>query len=508
MSRPPLTLLDRALGYLAPQVAYRRYASRMALHLLSGRGYDVVGAASQRVAGMSGLSNASADVEIAAAAPVLRARMRDLVRNNPLAAQAVQVLVNNMVGTGIRPRAATGDASLDARVNALWEDWSRECDADGHTDFHGLVSLAVRGMIEGGETLAVRRAPGRQRGRVPLKVALYEPDFIDDGRMSVSQRGARVDRGIEYSEAGERLAYWMFPEHPGGRAHAGWRSMGSVRVPADDVAHLFERQRLQNRGVPWGVPAMRSIEELGNWQIAELTRKRTEACLVGVVTSDEANVSLAPGAADGQLVDGRGVQVEQFSPGMIAYLRGGTGVEFLQPSSAGGVDEWNRVQMHIIAAGFRVPYALMTGDMSQANFSSTRAGLNEFRRMVESVQWLTIIPMLCQRIWDWFVEEAHREGLLPQDRIAVEWGPPRFESVNPLQDAQTDLLEVRAGFASLPQMVAKRGYDAAEVLRETGAALKEAQALGLVLDSDGSQTSRAGQMQAHRPAPGDGNGDS
>ena len=62
--------------------------------------------------------------------------MRDLVRNNPHAAKAVSVLVNNIVGSGIMPRAASGNDKLDCKVNALWEAWSAQCDADGQLDFY------------------------------------------------------------------------------------------------------------------------------------------------------------------------------------------------------------------------------------------------------------------------------------------------------------------------------------------------------------------------------------
>ena len=69
----------------------------------------------------------------------------------------------------------------------------------------------------------------------------------------------------------------------------------------------------------------------------------------------------------------------------------------MQPHAPPGYTDYVKQQLHIIAAGFRVPYAMMTGDLSQANFSSTRAGLNEFRRMVEQIQWQTVIPMS----WCW-----------------------------------------------------------------------------------------------------------
>ena len=496
---------EAALQLVSPQRALRRYQARVAAANMR-RTYE--GAAQGR--GTSGwrARSSAADAEILVAGQRLRDRMRDLVRNNALAAQAVQVLVNNMVGTGIRPRAASADVALNERVDALFAEWAAECDFHGLADFHGVVSLGVREMLEGGEALLVRRPISTTRvgpQGVPLRIELLEADHLDESpRAGRAADERRILQGIEFDEAGRRAAYWLFPEHPGAPHRFNPQRRESVRVPAAEVAHLFERQRVQNRGVPWGAPAMTALQHLGDWQDAELTRKKIEASVVGFVFGDvdDSQRAIAP-----VVRDAHGEVVEQFEPGMIAHVDGGKDIKFNAPSAHPGIREWNLVQMHIIAAGFRVPYALMTGDMSQANFSATRAGLNEFRRMIEAVQWLTIIPMLCEPVWRWFVEAAYTADLIDVDRVPVEWGPPRFESVNPWQDAQTDLLEVRAGFASLPQMVAKRGYDVGQVLGEQAAALGTAQALGLVLDSDGSQTSRAGQMQAQRPAQ-DNSGDS
>ena len=198
--------------------------------------------------------------------------------------------------------------------------------------------------------------------------------------------------------------------------------------------------------------------------------------------------------------DSEGRTIEQLEPGLIAYSRGAKDIKFSQPSATPGIRDWNLVQMHIIAAGFRVPYALMTGDLSQANFSSNRAGLNEFRRMVEQVQWQIVIPMFCERVWSWFIEAAYTAGLIETTDVPAEWAPPRFESVNPWQDAQTDLLEVRAGFGSTPQMIAKRGYDPKQVAEEQAAFLEATDALGLVYDSDPRKVTRAGLAQSTDPA--------
>lgn len=487
-------LIETALQVVSPQRALQRYQNKVVAAQLR-RKYE----AADKGRGTDGwrAGSTAADSEIAAAGAILRDRMRDLVRNNALAAQAVQVLVNNMVGPGIRPRAKTSDPDLNARIDALWERWSKRCDAHGHTDFHGVLQLAVREMIEGGEVLAVRLRRRRTGpDDVPFEIELREADHLDDARVNLTAAGARIARGIEYDAQGRRTAYWMYPEHPGDTMPGQWRSLESVRVPAADVAHLFERQRVQSRGVPWGTPALRALQDLGDWQDAELTRKKIEASAVAMVFGDPDDAQRSAGPL---VRDGNGEMVEQFEPGLIMYADGGKDVKFNQPSATPGIREWNLVQMHIIASGFRVPYALMTGDLSQANFSSSRAGLNEFRRMIDAMQWLVIVPMFCQRVWEWFVEAAWTAGLIPLEEVPVEWQPPGFESVNPFQDAQTDLLEVRSGFASLPQMIAKRGYNLREVLKEHAEALEVADELGLVIDSDPRKTSRAGLTQA-RPA--------
>ncbi|KZL21953.1 phage portal protein [Pseudovibrio sp. Ad37] len=483
------TWSDRALALFSPTRAAKRYASRATLANLR-RLYE--GAQKGRLSDGWRSSNTAADSEITAAGGLLRERMRDLVRNNPLAAQAVQVLVNNMVGPGIRPRAATSNKARNKKIDKLWNEWAKACDAHGHTDFHGLLSLAVREMIEGGEVFALKRPQRSSKGKVPLQIELREADHLDTSRLSEAKDNS-IRQGIEYDKAGRRTAYWMFPDHPGDTTSAFTRRLESIRIPADMVAHLFERQRVQSRGVPWGTPAMTALRDLGDWQLAEMVRKKTEACLVGVVLGEDGDggASVAPTVEDAD-----GNQIEQFSPGMIAYARGGKDIRFNTPGHSGGIAEWNRVQMHIIASGFRMPYALMTGDLSQANFSSNRAGLNEFRRMVDQVQWHIIIPMFCERIWAWFIEAAFTAGLTDTPDIPAEWAPPKFESVNPKQDAETDLIETRSGFTSLPQQIAKRGYDPREVVEEQAAFLKETDDLGLVLDSDPRKMSRAGLAQA------------
>src|SRR5690348_15373182 len=82
-------------------------------------------------------------------------------------------------------------------------------------------------------------------------IQLLEPDFLDDSRLGVLPNGNKVVQGVEFDPIGQRAAYWLFPEHPGNNFAIAAMGLVSKPVPASEIAHLYEHQRTQARGVPW-----------------------------------------------------------------------------------------------------------------------------------------------------------------------------------------------------------------------------------------------------------------
>jgi lambda family phage portal protein len=486
--------LDRALSTLAPGAALRRARRRQALGVLQ-RSYE--GARTGRRTEGWVTAATSANAEIGPGLLRLRDRSRDLVRNNAWAAKAMQAITTNLVGTGIVPRARAAEPETAALADRLWSRFTATADADGLTDLYGIQALAVRAMAESGEVLVRLRerreedpgsGPGQARLAVPLQLQLLEADHLDAGRTGDLPDGGFVLQGIEHDPLGRRRAYWLFPVHPGEVASFRRTTLQSVPVPARAVLHLFERQRPgQVRGVPWLAPVLLRLRDLDEYDDAELVRKKIEACFAAFVTGDEDGETL--GAAS---TDARGRRVESFEPGMIEYLAPGKDVKFATPSSAGGYDSYLRVQLHAVAAGLGLTYELLTGDLSQVNYSSIRAGLLEFRRRMEALQWQLLVPGFCEPVWRRFVAVAQATGALPDGEITAEWTAPRFEAVDPLKDVQADVLAVRAGLMSLREAIARAGYDPASVLAEIAATNAELDALGLVLDSDPRKATRTG----------------
>ena len=205
----------------------------------------------------------------------VRGRARELVRNDAHAFAGVSVLVNNLVGDGIKPRAATGDEELDDRTNDLWQRWAEEASSDGQLDATGVQLLAARGLVESGEVLLRRRWRRLSDGLVlPVQVELLEADHLALDKTELLASGNQVIQGVEADLRGRRVAYWVYPTHPGSSVLlAGWTD--AKRVAASEISHCYEPLRPgQVRGVSWLAPVIVRLMALNDYTDAELERKR------------------------------------------------------------------------------------------------------------------------------------------------------------------------------------------------------------------------------------------
>ncbi|WP_195161834.1 phage portal protein [Mesorhizobium sp. NBSH29] len=484
----------------------KRASYRKQIDLIeSARAYD--GASrSRRTAGW-GTSKTAADAELSKAGAILLERSRDLVRNNPYATKIVAAHADNIIGTGIVPRANTGSPDLDAKINKMFDNWSRRASIEGVGDFYGMQYLACREMVEGGDVLARRLyiksdqpvASSKPEDQIsPLRIRILEAEYLDSAKNVASGSGIIVN-GVEMNKDGSRKGYWLFQQHPGASVQNAKLGRESKRFPAEDIAHLYEMQRQQARGAPWLAPIMVSMKDLDDYNQAELIRKKLEACMVGVVIpgeDEDAPIGIDESGAATGITDADGFPIERFEPGMFAYMHGGRDIKFNNPAISAGIESYIRVQLRRLASGARIPYELVTGDLSQANYSSNRMGMMQYRRFVEHVQYHMIIPLFCQPIWEWFIESLWLMNAIPKDTpVPVNWSPPAHAAINPVEDAKADILEVRAGFRSMPEVIGSRGRVASDVIKENIEWNTAIDAAGLILDTDPRNVSMNGQIQ-------------
>jgi lambda family phage portal protein len=426
-------------------------------------------------------TNSSADLEVLRALPKLRARARDMVRNDPHAGRAVDIHVGNIVGVGIVPRFRTGSAALDKQAQELWWRWSETCDAQGRTNFDGLTALMVRCMVESGEALCRRRNRMRIDDlEVPLQLQCLEPDYLDSSRDTAGANGAsQIVGGIEFGSLGQRQAYYLFKEHPGGLVG---KTRTSSRVAAQDVIHLMRQERCgQNHAAPWLSRSLLRLRELQEWDEAALVKAKIEACVALIVTRGPGGLSpLAPATLDPNNPDRR---IENLEPGMVAYTQPGEEVTTVQPSGTSSYEPFALHHLQAAAVGAGITFDQLTGDLRQANYSSLRAGKIEQRRLVEQIQWHCVIPQWCQPVMRWFIDQAIAGGALPQGEYPVDWVPPRHEPIDPAKDIQADILAISAGLEPQQEVIGRYGWDWRDLLEQAAEFKAAAEEKDLIFDT-------------------------
>ncbi|MBF0160335.1 MAG: phage portal protein, partial [Magnetococcales bacterium] len=316
----------------------------------------------------------------------MRSRARDMIRRNAWACNAIDSLVSNLVGTGIKPQSTHVDTAFKERVHALWLQWTHEADAHGQSGFYGMQALATRAMVEGGEVLARLRNRLENDGlTVPLQVQLLEPEHLPLAYSTDLPNGNVIRAGIEFDRIGRRVAYHLYREHPGERIGSMASATELMRIPASEVIHMFRPLRPgQLRGEPWLAQALVKLHELDQYDDAELVRKKTAALIAGFITKPSPEFAVA--GEDGLSADEEGSAPVTWAPGTMQMLLPGEDVKFSDPTDVGGnYGEFMRTQLRAIAVGIGLTYEQLTGDLTGVNYSSIRAGMVEFRRRME--QW-------------------------------------------------------------------------------------------------------------------------
>ncbi len=417
---------------------------------------------------------------------ILRRRSRKIVLNNPVAFSAVDSIVSNCIGTGIKPQSKSTDSAFKEELQELWLEWKDEADFYGVNDFYGLQALICTSILEGGECFVrFRISKPTEDLSVPLQLQALESEHLDDSKNEALSNGNVIRSGIEFDKSGKRVAYHLFPSHPGDSVVSA--NNDSVRIPASEILHIYKPLRIgQIRGVPWLSRVLLKLYELDQYDDAELVRKKTSALFAAFITrlDPESNL-MGEGEADED-----GLAIAELEPGTVQLLEPGEDIKFSEPSDVGSSYEgFMRQQLRFVAMGMGLTYEQLTGDLTQVNFSSIRAGLIEFRRRCEMLQRHVMIFQLCRPVWKKWFQLAVLSGAidLPEDtrkNRSVKWIPQGWEWVDPLKDQKAQELAVKSGFRSRSEVVSRLGGDAEEVDREIAADNERADKMGLYHSSD------------------------
>lgn len=510
-----MSRIEGAIAALAPAWALRRERARLRLNSTrrARMAYDAA-RGDHRSDGWRPASS-SANREIANGGGRLRSIARDLDRNNPFARRAKRGIVNNVIGTGIIPNAKSVRRGRKRAVGDLEAAMKRhhdttDIDAAGLLNLYGIQRLVLATVVVAGEALVVRhRRPASMGLALPFQIRVLEPEFLDETKDGPIAGGGYRIQGIEHDSRGRRTGFWLYERHPA----EGWATPKSTFYPAADVAHIFDIERPgQARGVSWFAAVMTRLADLGQFADAQLVRQKVAACFVGF--EEEPLDDDGPDRAQAGIRapdDGEGYDIEGFEPGIIQRVRPGRKMTFSSPPQVGDYESALRAYLREIAAGLSITYEVLTGDLSQTNFSTGRMGWLEFWRSICDWQENMLRPMLLDVIGRWTLDAA-RLRLGTPEGIEIGWTPPRREMINPREEIQAARDAIRAGLSSRSHEQRKQGFDPDDLDTEIADDNERADEMGLAFDSDGRRpvngqgAGSAGQIAHAEGAPPDGDG--
>jgi len=317
--------LDRAISWLSPAAGLKRTRARAAMALANG--YTGARRDKPSLAQWSALTATSADFDTLADLPMLRARSRDLVRNDPLAQSAIQTKAQNVIGPGhvVRPEidaAALGMTEEAAeewedRALAIWNEWAQspDCDITRTQNFAQLEDLVYRSRLLSGDVFAIQRFRERRGRLLSSAVQVVEADRVSNPDWQ--QDSDRLAGGIELDRDGAPLAYHVADRAALDRsivANMSWR-----RVPARRrdgrriVLHIHgprERPDL-TRYAPMLAPVIESLKQRSRYSEAELMAAVISACFAIGFKSPEGDFGGGLATSGNDTSDGTDISISE-----------------------------------------------------------------------------------------------------------------------------------------------------------------------------------------------------
>lgn len=418
-------------------------------------------------------TNQSQDAELRNNLKTLRARSRELERNNDYAKKFIRMVKTNVIGPNgiimqsrVKNDNQQPDKVANAKIEEAWFNWCGKgnCDVTGKYSFRDIQNLVMTSMARDGEIL-VHTLSGYQNNPFRFALQLIEADHLDENYNTTLANGNKIKMSVEIDSYGKPMAYHLFENHPGDYSF-GQTYGERVRVPANEIIHLFIPQRLsQNRGIPWMHSALTRLNMVGGYEEAELVAARIAAAKGGFYKS---------GTGEDYVADDidEGTPIQEVEPGHYELLPKGLDFQVFDPQHpTTAFEAFIKAVLRGVASGLDVSYNYLASDLTSVNYSSIRAGLLDERDV-----WKELQAFMIEHFSQLIFAEWLRMALLTQmvalpiskyDKFnSARWQPRGWQWVDPQADVEANVLAVGNLQKTHTEVAAERGRDFEEILEE------------------------------------------
>jgi len=463
---------EKAIAKVAPRRAREMYKTRVMMELAQYRGSEIHRLRAGWLTSEDDITPDNWELN------KLRERSRDLNRNDPVASGATETMAMNIVGQGLRPQAriradylnVSEDRAKEIQRQAenVWSLWTPNADAANKLDFSEIQFLALRKIIEDGETIAIPIMADEKWRPIKRAIELVESDRLAMVKGATPLTG---DTGIDVGDRGQPIKYHITKEADGpGKLEEAIINARDSRGRLK-VLHVFPTKRPgQLRGIPYFAPVLTHFKDLADYMEAEIVAARVAACLAVFITKEGAFDMPTANATDTET--STNAKIQSIEPGLIGYLNPGENINVVEPKRPGdSFEPFIEGLLRMIGMALGIPYEILAKDFSKTNYSSARAALLEGRRMFTTWRsWFS--RKFCQVIYDLVLEEAFLRGLfdVPEfyryrtEYTRAVWIGGSWGWVDPVKEVEASRKAIDYGLSTLAEEAAGQGRDWEEIM--------------------------------------------
>ncbi len=461
-----MNFIDKTIEYFAPQLGLKRAEARARIEASA-----FVGASTKRSLRGWSVSKGSPDQEVLPELDTLRARARDLYRNNPIAKGAIKNQTASVIGSGLKlqPRVdrkflGLTDEQADQwesdveREFLLWAD-SNYCDAAKRCDFYELQELALKTVLNSGEVFILLPTKSESGNPYDLRLQLIEGDRIGNPLINPLD-DQKLRGGIEVDDWGAPVAYWVASSYPS--EYSSFAQYKRVRAVGSsgriNVIHLYEQERPgQRRGLPYLAPVIDVLKNLTRYSDSVLQRAIIQSYLTVFIRSETGEVGDTPFLDNDQkLTETEKTVNYELGPGAVMGLLPGESIETVNPGGPDQrFDEFYMTNLKLVGMALEIPLEVLVKHF-QSSYSASRAALLDFWRAVKTRRsWIS--RKFCQVVYEEWLAEAILKGRINapgyfDDLVfrkawaRAQWNGPSPGQIDPTKEVEAYILQRDNGF--------------------------------------------------------------
>lgn len=445
----------------------------------------------------------------------IHSRSLDLTRNNPIASGAVQTLVDNVVGDGLRLSAKPDYQALGLsrewalewgnQVEVAFRQWSEDvdlyCDVTRRNNLYDMQRIVYKSILLSGEALVSAEWLNRSTYSTTLRIIdtdrLSNPNFrIDDNKI----RG-----GVEFNRFGEPIAYHIRARSEDFKASSVWKRIKKEHPwGRQKILHIFDSERAdQSRGMSKFASNIMSLKMLDRFEKSTLETQVFNAAYAAVIESEyqssEAFNAIGAMSQDEDPTQKYILDSSAFHEGANVKYNG-TKIPHLFPgekfklitSNHPGADfsTFEEAVLRHVASGFDLSYEMLARDYSKVNFASAQSAKQDAIISFRAKKQL-LNSQFNRQVYALWLEEAMDKNFIP-----VPAKSPSFQSAksawtksewlgagrghtDPLKEEKSQKLCLEMGTTTLEQLCAAKGLKWDEVLDQQALELARKRQLGL-----------------------------